>query len=197
MKVDLSFPLRGERIPQDHGYPLYSAVAAVVEAGEPEWLHHQTDVAIHPVSGVYLSDGHLRLKRGSAVRVRCHTDDLPRFLPLSGKKLELAGCSLRLGVCHTSALQPATTVYARRVTTRNGEDETRFVAEIARQLATLDIRGKPVRGQRRVLRIKDKTIVAHGLLVTELTADESIRLQEEGLGGRRKMGCGVFVPWRG
>jgi CRISPR/Cas system CSM-associated protein Csm4 (group 5 of RAMP superfamily) len=31
--------------------------------------------------------------------------------------------------------------------------------------------------------------------VSELTAEESIRLQEHGLGGRRKMGCGVFEEW--
>jgi CRISPR/Cas system CSM-associated protein Csm4 (group 5 of RAMP superfamily) len=29
-----------------------------------------------------------------------------------------------------------------------------------------------------------------------LKAEESIRLQEEGLGGRRRMGCGVFVQMR-
>ena len=29
-----------------------------------------------------------------------------------------------------------------------------------------------------------------------LNAAESLRLQEQGLGGRRKMGCGVFVPVR-
>jgi hypothetical protein len=30
-----------------------------------------------------------------------------------------------------------------------------------------------------------------------LNAAESLRLQEHGLGGRRKMGCGVFAPVRG
>ncbi len=46
-----------------------------------------------------------------------------------------------------------------------------------------------------MFRIKDKHVVAHTLLVSELTAEETIRLQEEGLGGRRKLGCGVFVPY--
>jgi hypothetical protein len=34
-------------------------------------------------------------------------------------------------------------------------------------------------------------------LVDYLTATESILLQEHGLGGRRHMGCGIFVPMRG
>jgi len=33
--------------------------------------------------------------------------------------------------------------------------------------------------------------------ITNLTAEESLTLQEQGLGGRRRMGCGVFVPAEG
>jgi len=33
------------------------------------------------------------------------------------------------------------------------------------------------------------------LHVNGLTAEESIKLQEIGLGGRRHMGCGIFVPY--
>jgi CRISPR-associated protein Cas6 len=53
------------------------------------------------------------------------------------------------------------------------------------------------RGRRRVVRIKDKTVVGYGVHVAGLNAAESLCLQEHGLGGRRKMGCGVFVPVRG
>ena len=51
--------------------------------------------------------------------------------------------------------------------------------------------------RRRALRIKDQTHVGYSLLVEGLSAEESIRLQEQGLGGRRKLGCGLFLPWRG
>ena len=45
-----------------------------------------------------------------------------------------------------------------------------------------------------MIQIKDKSIVGYALRVVGLTAEESIRLQETGLGGRRRMGCGVFLP---
>jgi CRISPR-associated protein Cas6 len=51
--------------------------------------------------------------------------------------------------------------------------------------------GKP---RRRVLRIKEKKVVGFPLRVTGLTAEESITLQEQGVGGRSKMGCGFFLP---
>jgi hypothetical protein len=50
--------------------------------------------------------------------------------------------------------------------------------------------------RRRVVHIKGKKIIGYSLLVQGLTADESIRLQEQGLGGRTRIGCGFFVPYR-
>lgn len=47
---------------------------------------------------------------------------------------------------------------------------------------------------RRTLRIKDKEIVGYEVILEGLTAEESLCIQHNGLGGRRKMGCGVFVP---
>ena len=81
-------------------------------------------------------------------------------------------------------------------TTRNGQCERRFDEEIARQLTGLGITVSAMRGRRRVFRIKDKTVVGYGVRIAGLNATESLRLQEHGLGGRRKMGCGVFVPVR-
>ena len=116
------------------------------------------------------------------------------------------GCKLRVGVSETRALVPADTLHCRIATTKNGDDSARFDAEIARQLAALGIQGKVFRvpkdskgsdgrdPSRRIFRVKSKRIVGYSVLATELTAEESILLQERGLGGRRRMGCGVFVP---
>jgi CRISPR-associated protein Cas6 len=44
------------------------------------------------------------------------------------------------------------------------------------------------------LRIHGKRIVGFSVIIQGLTAEESMKLQEHGLGGRGKMGCGFFVP---
>jgi CRISPR-associated protein Cas6 len=80
-----------------------------------------------------------------------------------------------------------------------------FLDGVREALARKNIQGRadlpvhergPRAGQprRHVLRIRDKTIVGFSVLIEGLTADESVRLQEEGIGGRSKMGCGFFVP---
>ena len=47
-----------------------------------------------------------------------------------------------------------------------------------------------------MVRVKGKAVVGYSLIVSGLTAAESVRLQEHGLGGRTRMGCGFFLPVR-
>ena len=193
--IEVAFTIRGERIPVDHGYALFAALSRLPVAGP--WLHASDALGVHLIRGRYVGDGLLGLTEHSRLVVRLGAADLPNLLPIAGKTLDLDGHRLGIGVPQTTLLRPAVALYAHLVTTRNGQDEARFDAEIRHQLDTLGIAGKVTRGKRRVMRIKDKRVVAHSLLVSELSAEDSIRLQEAGLGGRRKMGCGIFVPWKG
>jgi CRISPR-associated protein Cas6 len=195
-KIDLLFPLHGHAIPLDHGYVLYAALARALESSGDCWLHNREDVGVHLIRGHYQGKGRLALNAGSRLTVRLPATLVHKFLALAGQQLTLGTDSLRVGIPQPRALQATPTLYAHLVTTRNGNDENRFDTEIAHQLAELAIRGSPQRGPRRSFTIKDRKVVAHTLLVSELTAEESIRLQEHGLGGRRKLGCGVFVPWQ-
>jgi CRISPR-associated protein Cas6 len=192
--VDLFFHVQGKEVPVDHGYTLYSAISRILESGEEnKWLHNADNVGLLPIRGHYAGQGKLMLDQHARFGLRLPVNLIPKVLRLAGKRLDVNGEALRVGVSTTSALIPAPVLYAHIVTTKNGEDEARFDAEVQRQLSALDIKGKPARGPRRIVTIKDKKVVGHSLLVSELTAEESIRLQEQGLGGRRKMGCGVFV----
>jgi CRISPR-associated protein Cas6 len=200
--VDIFFGVRGSRVPVDHGYALYGAVARVLETHDAltngaGWLHQSDQVGLHLLRGAHGSHGRLLLGPRASFGLRLPAALIPKVLALAGKRLVIAGDSLRVGVPHVQALRPAPVLAARLVTTRNGQDEQRFDREILRQLRELEITAPPIRGRRRVLRIKDKTVVGYGVRIEGLSTAESLRLQEHGLGGRRKMGCGVFVPMRG
>ena len=195
--VDIFFEVRGSRVSADHGYALYGAVARVLEAREDAWLHQSDQVGLHLLRGAYDRRGWLLLGPRARFGLRLPAAVIPKVLALAGKRLMLGGDTLRVGVPHVQALRPAPVLAARLVTTRNGQDEGRFDREIARQLSGLEIAASAIRGRRRIVRIKDKTVVGYGVRVAGLNAAESLRLQEHGLGGRRKMGCGVFVPVRG
>jgi CRISPR-associated protein Cas6 len=63
-------------------------------------------------------------------------------------------------------------------------------------MAELGCTGRPHVGRRRVINIAGKKVVGFALDVSELSPESSLKLQEQGLGGRRHMGCGLFLPTR-
>jgi CRISPR-associated protein Cas6 len=202
--IDLLFPLLGTSIPTDHGYGLYATLSRLVP-----WLHESAHVRVGPIAGQYLGRGLLQLEpRRSRLRLRLQAEEIPAVLPLAGKALSVGDHPVRLGVPFVRALVPAASLVARLVTIKTKEratDAAAFLEAARRKLAELGIQGEAaiplVRSgphasepRRHVLRIKEKRIVGYSLQVTGLTAEESIKLQEHGLGGRAKMGCGFFVP---
>ena len=206
--LDLLFRVVGWEVPIDHGYALFGAISRILESDDDRWLHGNAAIGLHTIRGAPSGPGRYLLGDHARFGLRLPVELVPRALRLSGRSIELNGCRLRVGIPRTHALVPATTLHCRIASTRNGQDPARFDAEIARQAAALDLHGRILRvplrtpdrdardPSRRVVRIRDKRVVGYALLATELTAHESIRLQEHGLGGRRRMGCGVFVPVR-
>ena len=209
-RVDLVFSLVGSTIPQDHGYVLYAAMVQIVAA-----IHGARDVGILPIRGISDERGTLRLTPSSTLRVRLPSTKIPAALPLVGKTLALDGHSVRIDVPRVAALVPAPVLTSSLVTIKLahaiGDDgfvaPDAFLVAARKKLQDRGIRGEahlqvirtgPRAGQacRRVIRIKGGTHVGYAMVVEELTAEESIDLQEEGLGGRRLMGCGLFLPTR-
>jgi CRISPR-associated protein Cas6 len=81
------------------------------------------------------------------------------------------------------------------------QEPTAFIEAVSRQLETLEIKGRTVipfstQGEieRKTIKIKRFTVVGFTLAIFDLSEEDSIKLQIHGLGGKRRMGCGVFVP---
>lgn len=187
--VDLAFRLVGRAIPVDHGYALYSTISRIV----PE-LHGARNIGVHPIRGVYHGKGILRLVEHSRLIVGVPEDDIKIYLKLAGKRLDVEQDAFRVGVPEVRLLRPASKLHARLVTFKNSLEEGRFLEVARERLDKLQVAGELELGQRRTLRVKDKQVVGFELAIGNLSAEESVSLQENGLGGRRHMGCGVLIP---
>jgi CRISPR-associated protein Cas6 len=97
-------------------------------------------------------------------------------------------------VPNTRPLRSTATLRARLVTIKGFLEDGPFLEAVMRQLQSLGVAKEALLGERRTFRIKEKQVVGFEIVITGLTAEESLILQERGLGGRRRMGCGVFVP---
>jgi CRISPR-associated protein Cas6 len=198
--IDLAFQLVGTQpLPADHGYHLFAAVSHVLNGA----VHEPNGIAIHPIRGRQIGDRQMQLRDWSRLTIRLATDRIADFLPLAGKQLNLAGRLVRVGIPQVHSLTLATALRSRLVTIKNGTDPGRFGAELRRKLAALGIseEAQTNLGKRRSIRIKDKEIVGYEVLISALTAPESLSLQENVAENpalrfsRTHMGCGVFVPF--
>lgn len=215
--LELHFPILGQTLPTQHGYPLYSALCKRL----PSLHSKESQVRIGPVRGLPVGKGVMQLPEGrSLLKFRVPDDQLRELLPLAGKALEVAGHYVRLGVPHVRTLEPAPALLARLVIVKPNQraEEKRkplippspeqFLEVVQRKLAEMGVKGEaglpvhaegprvvqPIRG---VLRVHDRNLVGYRVIVQAMSAEESILLQEQGLGGRLRMGCGFFVPTRG
>lgn len=211
--VELRFPFQGQTLPTDHGYALFAALSRLLpEAHDSAWL------AVSTLPGMARGDGTLQLDPQAALRLRIRIEDepqppnqlqvdpqavlssclpherVPLVLKLAGKRLNIGGHDLRLGAPQIFLLQPASALYARCVTIKKFTEPEPFLDAVCRKLDELGVKGEPVLGPRRVVRVGNHTIVGFGLAVHELSDEASLVLQEKGMGGRRHMGCGFFNP---
>jgi CRISPR-associated protein Cas6 len=208
--VDLVFRLRGTVVPADHGYLLYAAIAKEVPA-----IHGDGAIGIHPLQGRLVGGRRLALGRASRLVVRLSAERIPELLPLAGRQLDVGGDGLMVGVPEVRALRPAAALWSRLVVIKGFMEPIDFLEATQRKLAALSVEGRitlmrrrlrtPLEGGRggqdsvvrRTLRVHDKDVVGFAVRAEGLGAEDSLRLQAVGLGGRRRFGGGVFVPHEG
>ncbi len=191
--VDVAFAATGGPVPIDHGYPLFGALCrALGNLHGAEWL------AVHPLVGVAISSGDLSpSKRGGVLRLRVRADRLGEVLPLAGKTLDIAGVKLHLGTSQLYALQPSAVVRSRMVVIKGYTEPELFEPRVSRELESKGIKASVQLGRRRIVTIDARKIVGFEVTLGALSDVDSLRVQSEGLGGRRRFGCGVFHPVRG
>ena len=201
LTVDLAFQIGcPDSIPSDHGYRLYGALSRALPA-----VHQEDGVGIHPIRGRQVGNRQIMLLPSSRLVLRTDSGKIGELIPLAGKQLDLAGCKLRIGVPQVWSLPPATALRSRLVIIKLKDAPTaseinggNFQSSARRQLDSLGVSPEAILtlGKRRTLRIKDKEVVGYEVILEGLTAEESLDIQERGIGGRRHMGCGVFVALR-
>lgn len=194
--VDIIFPMRGDSLPLDHGFSLFGALSRCV----PQ-LHEQPGWGVHPVFGERSGAGVLSLIPASRLKIRLPADRIGELLPLSSASLEVDGHHVSLGFPQIMPLTPSAHLRARIVTIKGFFDQPDTFADALRRqlvgMAGLDQSAEGIEvvvGPRRVFRVREKTVVGFAVGLTGLEATASLWIQGQGLGGRRHMGAGIFVP---
>ena len=192
--IDLRFLIQSRgSIPADHSYALVGAVSRLV----PE-AHGGNGYALAPIAGRQVGGRQMKLTDNSRFVVRTTPDLIQRFLPLAGKTIDIFGSKLQLGVPSVHQLEPNDALRARLVTIKGFFKPEPFKEAVRRQLDKLEIGDcEIVVGKQRTLRIKRNEIVGFETTLQQLSPNDSLVIATHGIGGRRHMGCGFFVPIQG
>ena len=116
-----------------------------------------------------------------------------------GKSLTIGKRKIRLGIPEMNFLQPKLKLRSHIVVIRGYEEPNGFLEAAKRQAEGLNIRAdlkliskKDGTAKPKTVKVK-QILVGFGIEANNLSKADSIVLQEKGLGGKHKMGCGVFV----
>ena len=197
--ADLHFRIVCRRLPTDHAWHLYRALGAALP-----WLADEPLAAVHSIHGAESGSGWMRpqgerdeihLSRRARLRLRLPKQRFDDARALEGATLDVGGYGVAVGAAAVHPLSRETTLFTRRLAAPANGDERAFLEQAASLLRQKGIVArKMMSGRRHVVRVPGGAIAVSSLMVGGLAFDETIRLQQQGLGDKQKLGCGIFLP---
>lgn len=185
--ADFAFAVSGDRIDTDYPSGLYRALAAALP-----WLDQESQTGIHPMRGLTPCAGRLMVGGRTRVVLRAPTRRAADCARLEGVRLEVPA-PLLVGRVTMRELLAYPVLHSRLVVT-GAEVEADFMADVERGMEELELDCEMIVGRRAELHTDGERLTGFSLMLHGMSAAESLRLQEHGLGRHRKLGCGLFVP---
>jgi CRISPR-associated protein Cas6 len=201
--VDLAFRVGCPTLPLDHAHALSRALLDVLP-----WLEDEEHAGVHLIHGAASGNGWYRpedvtnevlhLSRRTRMRLRVPRHRLDEARGLSGRRFDIDGHPLEVGDSEVFLLSSLSTLFARYVITGADTDEQAFLEEAARGLRDIGVDcRKMLGGISHTLQFPDGPVHTRSLMVADLEPEQSVRLQQVGLGAGRHIGCGLFLPHKG
>jgi CRISPR-associated protein Cas6 len=197
--VDVVFSIQCRCLPVDHSYSLSQAISAALP-----WFADEAHAGLHTIHVAESGNGWMRpddpkallhLSRRTRLMLRLPKQRVEDAGKLTGQTLDIGGHAMQVEKAVVKPLSAITTLFSRYLVAGEGLDEMAFMREAQSLLADMGIRPKKMLcGMERVIATPDRKIHARSLMLADLAVEESVRIQQRGLGPGRTLGCGLFLP---
>lgn len=186
--VDVSFAVDCRHLALAHRHALSAALLEALPS-----LETLPDLAVHPLKFATAGAQAPLLSRRTRLILRVPREHGADLHALTGRTLTLGADQMTLGTVQERELLGHSSLYAHLVD--NGErGELAFLAAVERELQALDIQGRVICGRHQDLAAEG--LQGYSLMIDRVSPAQALRLMEAGMGGHRRLGCGVFVPHR-
>lgn len=200
--ADVVFRMECARIIRDHAYALLQSIQEHLP-----WFATEDKAGIHSIHGAESSHGWFRpddgkddsilLSKRVRMVIRVPRSRVADCDALSGATLRVANTVIKLGGYTVRRIGPSATLFARRIVTTREEPEAVFLDRAYDGLKRINVTApKLLPGRSTTIDTPEQCLTARSLLLADLSAPDSVRIQENGLGEGRKLGCGLFVPYK-
>lgn len=187
--VDVAFALQGGPVDPDYAAPLHAQLRRALP-----WFDDELEAGVFPLRGVTAVDGRWYLGPRSRLVLRVPAARAAACAALAGRSLALHA-PLRVGTPHVRSLLPYATVYSPLVVTGDAKEDT-FLAAVLRTVAGWNTLCQVIVGRAGSRRVDAGAMEGFSVMLHGVAPEVSLRVQEQGLGGYRKFGCGLFLPHR-
>jgi CRISPR-associated protein Cas6 len=184
--VDFSFEIKGQSLPGDYPAGLDAALLDLLP-----WAGNDPFFGIHPVNAP-LTDAGYMLSRRSRLQLRAFESRASELERLTGQVLNFGDATVSIGTVTHRPVKPFATLRAQMVV-NSFADEVAFIDDIGMQLEVLAIKAGVICGKAASVRSPSGRLEGFAVVVHDLSPGHSLRLQTIGLGGARRLGCGLFV----
>ena len=197
--VDLLFQINCTALPVDHAWVLSEEIQRVLP-----WFSDEALAGLHIIHVADSGNGWERPQgaedllypsRRTRLALRLPKHRLEDASALSGQILNIGGHQIEVKTSKSRKLSIADVLYSRYVACDPDWEEEMFISWAVSELKGMRLRFKKILcGKQNLLVTSDGPLLNRRLMVENLTYEDAVYLQEQGLGSQRTLGCGVFIP---
>lgn len=195
--IDVAFKIQCKTLPYDHACDLSKAITSKMP-----WLLKDKLIGIHTLHGPESGNGWVRsekeeifLSKRTRLILRISRSDANKAKELEGENINVLGNNIKIGKSNTKTFLIVRDLICRCVLCDKEQDEEDFLLDIKKELFT---HGVPIKkaicGKAKSITINGENRFTRSLMIADLSKENSILLQDIGIGDGRIFGCGIFLP---
>ena len=195
--IDVAFKIQCKTLPYDHACDLSKAITSKMP-----WLLKDKLIGIHTLHGPESGNGWVRsekeeifLSKRTRLVLRISRSDANKAKELEGENINVLGNNIKIGKSNIKTFLIVRDLISRCVLCDKEQDEEDFLLDIKKELFT---HGVPIKkaicGKAKSITINGENRFTRSLMIADLSKENSILLQDIGIGDGRIFGCGIFLP---
>ncbi len=195
--VDVAFKINCKTLPYDHAFSLSNEILKHLP-----WLEDNKLTGIQTLHGPESGNGWTRseneeifLSKRTRLILRIPKSEYDKACELEGETLKVLGNDIRIGKANRKPFLTVRDLICRFVLTNDDLDESEFLKYVAEEFRSHEIHlRKAICGKTKSFTINGDQKFTRSLMIADLSKENSIKLQDVGVGIGRIFGCGIFLP---